>query len=281
MSEPPPGDPPPLPPASGPAIPPAPGSEQHLPLPPRPRRPRPATWTLPDIALVSAVTALSLGLAALLSARYPDDIPGEVGRTFPLVLITLIIQASLMLAGMLIVGRVWRRHPWAVFGLRPTRWWWLVVAAPLAALIILPIRLAIGLIVQLLIDPSLRIASAMQDTLFPDVSLAGGLLLILAGGLIIPFVEELFFRGMVFGWLRQRMGLWAAALLSGLVFGLAHFYPPTTVSAFMLGVVLALIYEHSGSLWPAVAIHAVNNTLIFVLTFVVMALSRLLGLPLT
>ncbi len=276
---------PPAPPVAGPAIPPAPGSSGHAAQPPHrrrphPARPRPETWTLLDIVLVSAVIGLSLALAALISARYPDDIPGEMGRTFPLVLIALVIQACLMLAGMLIVGRVWRRHPWVLFGLHPARWWWLVIAAPLTALAFLPIRLAVGLVVQLLIDPSLQMASAMEEALFPDVNLAGGLLVILAGGLAIPFAEELFFRGMIFSWLRQRMGLWAAALLSGLVFGLFHLYPPTAVSAFVLGVVLALVYERSGSLWPAVAIHAVNNTLIFVLAFAAMALSRLLDLPL-
>ena len=87
-------------------------------------------------------------------------------------------------------------------------------------------------------------------------------LLVLLAGLIAPFGEELLFRGVLFTWLR-RWGFVLAAILSALVFGLAHGFNVVFPAAVVLGLLCAFLYEKSGSIWPAVAAHAVNNTFIF------------------
>jgi CAAX protease family protein len=71
------------------------------------------------------------------------------------------------------------------------------------------------------------------------------------GGLVIPFAEELLFRGVLFGALR-RYGPVLAGLVSATVFGLAHVWPPLVLFAFVVGVVHAWLRERSGSIWPAV-----------------------------
>jgi membrane protease YdiL (CAAX protease family) len=80
-----------------------------------------------------------------------------------------------------------------------------------------------------------------------------------------PICEELFFRGFLFGALRRR-GLVLATLGSGLAFGVAHvasapigFIVPLAV----LGVILALLYERTGSLYPSIGLHALNNSIAF------------------
>jgi membrane protease YdiL (CAAX protease family) len=84
------------------------------------------------------------------------------------------------------------------------------------------------------------------------------------GGLVIPFAEELLFRGVLFGALR-RYGPVLAGLVSATVFGLAHVWPPLVLFAFVVGVVHAWMRERSGSIWPAVVSHAVVNTLSIVM----------------
>jgi uncharacterized protein len=84
------------------------------------------------------------------------------------------------------------------------------------------------------------------------------------GGLVIPFAEELLFRGVLFGALR-RYGPVLAGLVSATVFGLAHVWPPLVLFAFVVGVVHAWMRERSGSIWPAVISHAVVNTLSIVM----------------
>lgn len=88
-------------------------------------------------------------------------------------------------------------------------------------------------------------------------------LLVLLAGLLAPFGEELLFRGILFTWLR-KWGFVLAVLLSSLVFGVAHGFNVVFPAAVVLGLLCAILYEKSGSIWPAVTAHAANNTLIFV-----------------
>lgn len=77
-----------------------------------------------------------------------------------------------------------------------------------------------------------------------------------------PISEELCFRGMVFGGMRTRLPVWAAALISGLIFGLLHAL--TGLSAvpplMAFGVILALLYEKTGSIVPGIILHMLNNS---------------------
>ncbi len=77
-----------------------------------------------------------------------------------------------------------------------------------------------------------------------------------------PFVEELFFRGFLLRYLRGRMPVLWAVVLSSALFSLAHFsygQPTLFLPIFSTGLVLGAIYHYSGSLWPAVLTHATFN----------------------
>lgn len=80
----------------------------------------------------------------------------------------------------------------------------------------------------------------------------------LAGAVLVPFAEEVLFRGIGYGALR-RYGVWVAAPASAAVFAIAHGVNVVLVIAFLLGVACALLYERSRSIWPAVVTHAVFN----------------------
>lgn len=83
--------------------------------------------------------------------------------------------------------------------------------------------------------------------------------------LIVAFAassEELCFRGMLFGGLRQGMPLWAAVALSGLIFGGLHALSGVTAvpPLMVFGMVLALLYDRTGSILPGMILHALNNS---------------------
>jgi uncharacterized protein len=77
-----------------------------------------------------------------------------------------------------------------------------------------------------------------------------------------PISEEVCFRGMLFGGLRERWPRIAAALLSGLIFGALHAI--TGISAvpplIAFGLILALLYEKTGSIVPGILLHMLNNS---------------------
>jgi membrane protease YdiL (CAAX protease family) len=77
-----------------------------------------------------------------------------------------------------------------------------------------------------------------------------------------PISEEVCFRGMLFGGLRERLNKWWAAALAGAVFGLLHALtgisavPPLVV----FGFILCLLYEETGSIVPGILLHMLNNS---------------------
>jgi membrane protease YdiL (CAAX protease family) len=89
---------------------------------------------------------------------------------------------------------------------------------------------------------------------------------------IAPIAEELFFRGFIFGALRRmriaiagrEIGIWVAAVITGILFGLAHTGSASSqylVPLGFLGFVLCLIRWRTRSLYPCMALHAANNAL--------------------
>src|SRR3954471_12023096 len=74
-----------------------------------------------------------------------------------------------------------------------------------------------------------------------------------------PLGEELFFRGFAFPALRRSMGLAGGVLASGVLFSLLHGDPVGFVGLMEIGVMLAALRWWSGSIWPAMIGHAVNN----------------------
>jgi membrane protease YdiL (CAAX protease family) len=77
-----------------------------------------------------------------------------------------------------------------------------------------------------------------------------------------PISEEVCFRGMLFGGLRERLPAVVAALIAGAVFGALH--AATGVSAVPpligFGFILALLYEKTGSIVPGILLHMLNNS---------------------
>jgi len=77
-----------------------------------------------------------------------------------------------------------------------------------------------------------------------------------------PISEEVCFRGMLYGGLRERLPRLGAALLSAAIFGGLH--AVTGLSAvpplIAFGFILALLYEKTGSVLPGTILHALNNS---------------------
>ncbi len=85
--------------------------------------------------------------------------------------------------------------------------------------------------------------------------------LLLAGIVVAPVVEELFFRGFVYAGLAQRYSWRKAAIISSALFALIHLQLTAVLPIFILGYIFAYLYRRSGSIWPAVLMHVSTNAL--------------------
>jgi membrane protease YdiL (CAAX protease family) len=82
---------------------------------------------------------------------------------------------------------------------------------------------------------------------------------------VAPLCEEIFFRGFLYRIMRGRIGLWPALVINGSLFGAVHLTgggPLAVALIAPLGFLLCLVYERSGSLYPCIALHALNNALV-------------------
>ncbi len=75
-----------------------------------------------------------------------------------------------------------------------------------------------------------------------------------------PIVEELAFRGVIFGLLRRHLSGWEALLLSSFAFAILHLSVPTLVTHLPLGLYFGWLRARGGSLWPAMLAHALHNS---------------------
>ncbi|GLC78010.1 lysostaphin resistance A-like protein [Lacrimispora brassicae] len=82
---------------------------------------------------------------------------------------------------------------------------------------------------------------------------------LLSSGVLIPFTEEVIFRGLGFVPLREKLPFWLSAALSAALFGLYHGNLPQGVYAFLLGLAVAWLYEVSGTLLAPYLFHVSAN----------------------
>lgn len=161
------------------------------------------------------------------------------------------VLAGFFIIGLLAVVAAVAPMGWAALpalGLRPAGWR-PIVLGPLGTLV-----LSIG-VSQLGIEPE-GMKQAMEITREPGLFLIS----LLVMGFLAPVVEELVFRGLLFGWLAGRWGGGVAAGISSLVFAGAHLEPAHILLVLPLGLLFGWLRWRTGSLLPSMAAHIVNNS---------------------
>jgi uncharacterized protein len=93
------------------------------------------------------------------------------------------------------------------------------------------------------------------------------LLISLLIALIGPFVEEVFFRGFLYGAFRKTVGTLKAVLLSSFLFAFLHASLLGFAPIMVLGVLFAYLRERTGSLIPSITAHIVHNSVLAVMMF--------------
>lgn len=239
----------PLPPSPPPSRQPPPGAERYPGWP---------AWYAPAGFLAGiAATFLLVAIVGGLFAAGGADVDNSPAFT----IVGTLVQGIVFIGVATLFASMSRSPRPADFGLRRTRFW---RAAGWAALAMVCFYL-LAAAYTALVDPH-----GKQDVAKSLGADDGTLTLILAGLVVIvfaPIAEEVFFRGFFFGALRSRFRFLPAALIVGLLFGAVHFTGGDTLLLLpilaVLGFSFCLVYEKTGSLYPAIAMHAFNNMVAF------------------
>lgn len=93
---------------------------------------------------------------------------------------------------------------------------------------------------------------------------------------ITPIIEEVVFRGVLYGSLKKAMKTWLAAIFTSFLFAIGHLAASSegplyiaAIDTFVLSLVLVYLREKTGSLWASIGLHALKNGIAFITVFVV------------
>jgi membrane protease YdiL (CAAX protease family) len=212
-------------------------------------------WTAPAALLAgfaaALVAALALGLVAAIFGGGLSKTPASVS------ILSVIAQDACLIGAALLFARMTSFPRPSHFGLRPAPFW-RAVGFTVAGYVIFVVASYVWL--QLIGEPDAK------DTITEDLGAKDSTIALIGVTFVVtvcaPLAEEFFFRGYFYGALR-RMGIWPAAALTGLAFGVVHvFGSPIAfiVPLALLGMGLALLREYTGSLYPGIALHCINNS---------------------
>jgi membrane protease YdiL (CAAX protease family) len=220
--------------------------------------PRWPAWYAPvAFVVVVGLTTVIAGMLLAITGTSADD--NSAGVT----IVGTLIQAGVFIGtAVMFASFVDKPQPWQ-FGLRRTRFW---PAVGWAALGLFAFYL-FAIVYTAAVNPDIK--QKVTQELGADQGTAG----LIAAGLVVivvaPIAEEFFFRGFFYRALRNRFTVYVAAALDGIVFGFIHWdfssahglliVPPLA----FLGFMFCLVYERTGSLFPVIALHAVNNTVAY------------------
>lgn len=87
---------------------------------------------------------------------------------------------------------------------------------------------------------------------------------ILGVGILVPIVEEILFRGIIFKRLGEMMPLVQAGIYSAFIFGLLHANLVQGIYGFFIGILMCLAYERFHSLMAPILMHVSANLIVVV-----------------
>ncbi len=115
-------------------------------------------------------------------------------------------------------------------------------------------------LVQIILPMNMEIFESLMDTV-KFSSFGEFVPLVLAAVFLAAVVEEMLFRGLLLSTLERYMDVTNAVLISALIFAFIHINPWWAVQILVLGVLLGYMSWRSGSVFPGMIVHGVNNAI--------------------
>jgi uncharacterized protein len=81
--------------------------------------------------------------------------------------------------------------------------------------------------------------------------------------LVVPIVEEILFRGILFRGLKNNMNWVLSAVITSALFGAAHGQWNVAADTFLLSMIMCWMVNKTESIWPSIALHMMKNGVAF------------------
>jgi len=109
--------------------------------------------------------------------------------------------------------------------------------------------------------------NSKTDSMQENMAFLPIILALLSASVISPLYEEIFYRGFLYTFFKNRFGVTYGVIISATIFTFAHIptYNAMPVN-FLGGVIFALAYERTKSIWPPILIHGIVNAVAILLT---------------
>lgn len=172
-------------------------------------------------------------------------------------------MAIVLLLGVYFVALRPAKLSWREVGIRPfaKKDWKLIIG--------LSILLIIGAFIVMTLTSLIgnTYENSKTDAIQKNITIHTVLVAFVSAAIISPIYEEIFYRGFLYRWLRIRLGMGWALILSSFIFTIVHIptYNVMPVN-FLSGLIFAWAYERTNSIWPPVIIHGLTNGLMVGLT---------------
>jgi len=132
--------------------------------------------------------------------------------------------------------------------------------------------LALALVAPALVETTLQqsLILAAEETAYPNFYTAVMMFSVLV---VAPVTEEFIFRGVLLHRWGVKWGVKPAIVLTSVVFGVLH---SNLVGLFMFGVIMAVLYLSTRSLWVPIVAHSINNGIASLIEFLTLKASTTL-----
>jgi len=219
----------------------------------------PPPWGWRDLFIALVIIALG-GALTILSLRFVTTVGNwDTSRGFVSPPVYLAGMLLYLIIGGTILAVIGPRAGWRDLGLQWPNWLYLALVPPVFIFgmgIMILTNAGVALIVGEMENPQIESLSGGQPFGINELIA----LWVLIGG-IVPIVEELFFRGVLHHLLRRRFNAATTIVVGAAVFAVVHFIPVLIPGLFVAGLCLGYLREQSGSIWPGVLFHMLQNTI--------------------
>lgn len=160
---------------------------------------------------------------------------------------------------------------WSALGVRRPPGWYFAAVLPILLGMYVVAALVSAAVIKLFYGGSANNPQVKDLTGGGGFSWTSLILALITASIVAPVIEEMLFRGMLYGWLRTRWSAVGGVILSAAIFSAAHAIPLILASIFVVGLTLAIVYEKTKSTLATMTLHSLFNTIGVLAVFIDLA----------